>query len=278
MAYNLRYAFFSNVTEVKIGAKTGLNHHVIEMWIDNPPDPSFVEIVVGRVSVAKFPVKVNDCLFFAPFSGSLYNESFFSWIKKAFGEDIMVEADETEDIVFKFSTAMPGVHVLYREDTEAVRKELPLRSGSEELVLVYPITHSKDINASGVYDLDTPDVPKEYPEIKSGIEIPSGNELHVFGLAFASKKSGTTRPTKFHIYHQRFELFTPDTHEGLSVDPDYNFLKFDINTMDWFKIPEVVWRPGEKIVLQIDAEYDGANTLPAKSVYAFLIGRWRRVR
>jgi len=267
MSETLRYLYASSPTEVKIPAKTGFNHHILDVWIDGPIDGSYMDIIVGNRTVARIPVKYNDCLFFAPYSGSWKNISFFTWLRQFLGEEWIVEADESEDITLKFSSAPTAVHVLYKEDREEIDKTRPLKSLSETLLLMPLITHSNTINATANYSLDKCYVPTGFLEIKNGYIVPSGIQLEFRALIFASKANVGTKPTKLHFWIENFEYFTPETHAGIAIDPSANFLVFDIKTLDVFEVQNIVARPGQKLTLNFDAEYDGSNALDAESVY-----------
>ena len=267
MSETLRYKVFTGVAECTIPAKTGYNHHIIDVWVDGPVDGSYVDVVVGPKTVARIPVKYNDCLFFAPYSGSLQNKSFFTWLRELLGEEWIVEGDESEDITFKFSSAPTAVHILYKEDKEEIDKTRPLKSLSETVLLMPLITHSATINASANYSLNKVYVPTGFLAVKDGFIVPSGVELVFKVLAFASKANVGTKPTKLHFWIENFEYFDPEGHSGIAVDPSYNFLVFDIKTFDAFIVPDIVARPGQKLTLNFDAEYDGTNTLDAESLY-----------
>lgn len=267
MSETLRYLYASGTDTVTIKAKTGFNHHVLDVWVDGPANNSYVDVIVGTRTVARIPVKYNDCLFFAPYSGSFKNISFLTWLRQFLGEDWIIEADESEDITFKFSAAPSAVHVLYKEDKEGIDKSRPLKSLSETVLLMPLITHSAAISASQNYSLDKCYVPTGFVEIKDGLVVPSGIELIFKAFAFASKANVGTKPTKLHFWIENFEYFTPTTHEGISVDPSANFLVFDIKTLDVFEVQDIVARPGQKLTLNFDAVYDGSNTLDAESLY-----------
>jgi len=271
MAEELRYAYLASGTQLTIPARVGYSHRVVEMFIDSPAERSYVDVYVGPRIVARFPVKWNDCLFFAPNLGSINNMSLFGWIRNVFGEDFVIEADPSEDITFRFSASQIGVHVFYTETTEGVDKTKPLRSLSPMRVLFHILTHSAVINATKNYSLDVPVVPTGFSEIKDGFIVPSGRQLIIKGLAFGSFKSGTTTATKLHFWKENYEYFTPDR-AGIHVERDRNFLVFDITRNDFFTFPDITCNSGEKLSLNFDATYDGTNTISAQVLALFIIG------
>jgi len=274
----LRYARFASPSSVKIPAKSGESHKIIEMWIDNPAEDSYVDITIGTKGITRIPIKMNDCLFFAPYTGSINNDSIIALLKKIFGDEADLEADQDEDITFTFNTA-PGVfHVLYQVGATGIDKTRLLRSGSDTIALFHILTHSKAINASGNYSLDTPLFPAGFPDFRDGSTIPSGREFVLKALAFRSASNAGTKTTFFHLWDERLEFFDPYSHVGISVAPGENMLALDIKTFDIFQLRDYSIAPGHKITLTFSAVYDGTNTIPANTAKAILIGLWRGVR
>ena len=111
---SLRLLTVTGATTVEIRPTAGLNTQILEVWVDGPADRSYVDVTVGTTLVGRFPVRWNDCLFFAPFTGSIENVSFFGLLREIFGSDALIEADESETITFTFSATPSAVHVLYR--------------------------------------------------------------------------------------------------------------------------------------------------------------------
>lgn len=273
----LRYVTATNAKSVTIAARPGLNTRIIEMWADSVPDKTYMDIAIGPRTVARIPLKWGDCLFIAPYSGSVRDESIFTLVRDIFGSDVYVEADQSEDIVFTFNNAVGRVHILYQIHTEAVRKELPLRSLQARVPLFHILTHSAAINATKNYSLDTALAPTGFPTFRDGDTIPAGCRFTLKALAFGSASAGSTKPTAVHVWRREFELFTPETHAGVCVDPSSNFLVLDVKTKDVFTTPEYTFGPGDKLTANLDATYDGTNAIAANTLALFLIGWFERV-
>jgi len=268
----LRLITKTGTASVSIPPTPGMNTQILEVWVDGPADRSWVDVVVGTTTVARFPVKWNDCLFFAPFKGSVQNVSLLGLIREIFGSDIMIEADESETITFNFSTAPSAVHILYRLTTGTVDKSKPLRSRQARVPLFAIVTHSSALNATKNFPLDVAIKPTGFPDLYNGATIPSGSRFTLKALAFGSTAAGSTAATFFHIWRRTLELFTPIDHTGISVHPSRNLLVFDINTKDVFLVPEYSFEAGDLITLNIDVSYDGSNAIAANTLAAFLIG------
>jgi len=277
VAEQLRYAYLGSGTQLKIPAKTGYNHTILEIYIDSAPDRTYMDVYVGSKIVARFPVRWGDSIFVAPNLGSKDNISLLGWIRNFFGEDFRIEGDPSEDIVFAFNNTVTGVHVLYREHTETIDKTRPLRSLSPTKVLFHIVTHSAAINASKNYSLDTPLIPTGFSAIADGWICPSGKRFTLKALAFGSAQAGSTTPTFIHIWKENLEYITPE-HTGVSVRYGQNVLAFDITRNDFFDIPDIIFEAGQKLTLNFDASYDGTNAIAANTLAAILIGLEESVR
>lgn len=274
---NLRYERFDNATEVTIPAKSGESHRIVELFIDSPANNTYFDIIIGTKVVARIPVKYQDCLFVAPYSGSIYNESIISLLKNLYGDNLDFEADEDEDIVLKFSGAQGTVHVFYEVGKAGIDKTKLGRSQCNDYVLFAITTHSQDIAATGNYKFDTAIAPTGFPDIANDFIMPTGRKLILKALAAGVTSNVGTYPTYMHFYDETFEFFDPEDHKGISIEPGKNMLTVDINTFDIFKVNDYVIMPGHKLTLTFDAVYDGTNTLAAESVYGILIGLYAEI-
>ena len=275
---SLRLITRTGTSSVSIPPTPGMSTQIIEMWIDGPADRSYVDVVVGTTTVARFPIRWGDCLFFAPFKGSHRNVSLLGLIKEIFGADVYIEADESETITFNFSAAPSAVHILYKLAPGPVDKSKPLRSRQARIPLFAIATHSAALNATRNFSLDVSVRPTGFPELKDGVTIPSGSRFTLKALAFGSAAAGSTAPTALHIWRKTLELFTPIDHAGISVHPSRNLLVFDVNTRDVFTVPDYPFEAGDKLTLNIDVSYDGTNAIAANTLAAFLIGWFEGVR
>jgi len=271
---NLMYVRADSTSQVVIKAKSGESHRLEEIFIDSPASESYFDVVIGAVTVARIPVKMGDCLFVAPYSGSLYNNSILKLVRDIYGADVYFEADQDEDITLNFNAAQGTVHVFYSVNPPGIDKTKLGRSKSPNTILFHIVTHSATVNASKNYSLDTPLIAIGFPDIKDGYVVPSGRSIILKALAFASAANAGTNPTYLHIYDGTYEFFDPYTHKGISVEPGKNVLVADIRSWDVFRVEDYEVLTGHKLTLTFNATYDGTNSIAANTLKLILIGLW----
>lgn len=278
MAEALRYAFYENTNKIELTPLPGLGLRLIEMWIDNPPDLSYFDIIIGPKVVARVPVRWGDNLYVSPYLGSIGNLSIFSWIRQVFGPDVYPEADQSEKITLQFSTAMPAVHLLYQYTAERIDKTKLLRSEQTQNLAFMIITHSVALNATKSWPLDRPLQPVGYSWLADGQYLPPGMQFVARVIAFGSAQQGNTVPTYLHLWRREFELYTPESHQGIRVRPTQNFLAFDITRNDYFDAGGIVFTSADKFTANVDISYDGNNAIPAGRLALIMIGILSAVR
>lgn len=275
--YNLRYLTADNVTSYTIAKETGISKKIVDIWADSVPDKTYMDVNIATVRVARIPLKWGDCVFAAEPEGSFNDVSILQFLQKIFPE-FAIEADQDEDITLTFNNTIPKLHILYAVDKPGIDKTKLGRSKCPDLLYACPITHSAAIDATKNYPLDTALIPTGFPEIKDGFVVPSGREFVLKAVAFGTAAAGSTTPTYLHLWDERFELFTPLTHQGVSVASGKNLLSADITREDIVKVKDYSIPSGHRITINVDATYDGTNAIAANTLALFLIGLWRAVK
>jgi len=273
---NIRYVRADNTNEVVIPAKSGESHRILEIFIDSPANNSYFDVIIGTKPVARIPVKYNDCLFVAGYTGSVRNQSIIALLKELFGEEFDFVADEDEDITLKFSATQGTIHVFYEVSEAGIDKTRLGRSQCDDYMLFAIATHTKEINASGNYEFDKAITPTGFPDIINEFIVPTGRKFVLKAMAAGVTASGDTKPTAMHLYDETFEFFDPEDHQGISIEPNKNMLTVDIKTFDIYRVDDYEIMPGHKITWTFDAVYDGTNTLAAESIYGILIGLYTK--
>ena len=258
---------YTTTTALTIASKVGERHSIEDIFVYGLASGAYLDIVVGATNMVRLYGSKNDMVLISPPGSSPASLGVLEFLRKVTGREELIYAEEDEDLTIQFSDA-PTIGVLeYFVDPATRDKTAPFGSQSKERIIVAWITHSVAINATKNYSLDTPLMPVGLPAIVDGFIVPANYEYHLYGLIFASAKSGSTKPTYLHIWDEGMELYTPFDHKGLLIDPDANLLKCDLRYGYYFKLPEpYVFSPGHKITLNFDASYDGTNTIAANSL------------
>ena len=267
---NIRYERFDSPSEATISAKSGKSHRLLEIYCDAPANKTYMDVVIGQRTVMRVPLKFHDCLFVAPYSGSMLDRSIIALLGELFGPDFAFEADEDEDITLVFSGDPGTVHVFYVDQPPGINKTALGRSLHPNLLLGHIITHSSAVNATGNYALDKAVSPTGFPAIANGFTVPANTAIELKAIAFASTASGSTVPTYLHIWDRNYEFFDPENHTGISVEPNKNVLVADIKTFDIFRVANYRFLGGHKLTFTFDASYDGTNTISAETLALIL--------
>lgn len=270
----VRVKTVSGASSLTISAESGESHKLLEVYADSPADKSYMDIKIGGVTVCRVPVKWGDLLLVAPPESSVMNISIIQLLQDLF-EGLAFEADQDEDITLEFSSAPSAIHAIYAVGAPGIDKTALGRSKCDNRIILPIVTHANAITATGNVNLDKSIVPTGYPEIKDGYTIPSGRELILRALCFGAAVSGSSKPTKLHVWDENYELFDPENHSGINVDPSANILKADINTGDIFRVEPYAITPGHKLTINIDATHDGANDIAAETEAFVPICLWR---
>jgi hypothetical protein len=263
---------YTTTTSLTVPAKIGEKHSIEDILASGLAAGAYVDIVVGATNMLRlFGIK-NDMYLIPPPGAAPRAVGPLEFLREVTGRSELIFAEEDEDIIITFSSA-PTIGVVdYYVDPSGKDKTLPFGTQSKERLLISWTTHSKTVNATDNYSLDTALMPTGLPAIVDGFVVPANYEYHLHGIVFASTKLGTTKPTYLHIWDEGTELFTPFDHKGLLVDPDANILKCDLRYGYYFKLPEpYVFGPGHKITLNFDATYDGTNTIAANTLLLGLV-------
>lgn len=275
----LRYAECTSCSELKIPAKAGIVHRLIEVYVEGAPNKSTLTIRVGPRDVFVSPAVWHDLKAVSELETARCQMSLMALVRQVFGDDYLVEARQFEDISIVLSGTASRIVALYEELVGAeVDASKPLRSGSEVQVGIFPITHTATINASGRYSFDDPKVPPGWFGPKDGVTIPANRELVIRGIAVGSVANVGTKPTYFHLLIDNYEYFTPYSLTGVSIDPAANLLRLDVTQLYAMVLDPITVKPGQKLGLQFDATYDGANSIAAGEIVLGIIAEYRPPR
>jgi len=267
----LRLAY-TTTTQLQVAAKVGEKHSIEDIAAQGLGAGAYVDLVVGSTNLLRLYGNKNDMVLIPSPASLKRSIGPLEWLRLITGREELIYAEEDEDITLTFSSAPTLGLMAYYVDPSTKDKTLPFGTQSKERIIIAWVTHSSAINATKSYNLDKALMPTGLPEVKDGFIIPANYEYTLYSIIFASAKSGSTKPTYLHIWDEGQELYTPFTHKGLLIDPDYNMLKLDLSNDIYFKLPEpYVFGPGHKITLKFDAEYDGTNAIAAETLLCGLV-------
>ncbi len=234
--------------------------------------PSYADIKVGNTLVMRVPIAKNDCVFTPKPGGYSPSAGFLNWLRK-YVMGAFIKATPDKPLSIEFDAAPTKATIYYYDLPDNVSVGAEITGVEDTLPYVGIITHSAAVSASGTVDFDTPVMPTGSLALKDGARVPANVVLNVYALAFASVANGGSKFTHLHVWAQDVELLTPEDHVGVSVDPDYNELKFDVTKLQAFVLKTPYpYKPGYLLTLKGDAVYDGTNTLGAETNYAYIIG------
>ena len=263
---------YTTTTTLTIPSKINEKHSIEDIFVSGLAAGAFVDIIVGATNMLRLYGNRGDMYLIPPPGSAIYSIGPLEFLRTITGRSEMIFAEEDEDLRLQFSST-PTIAVLeYFADVSAKDKTIPFGSQSKERVIIAWVTHSATINSTKTYDLDVSLMPVGLPTIVNGFIVPANYEYHLYGLIFASTKSGNTKPTRLHIWDEGTELYTPFDRAGLLIDPDANLLKCDLRYGYYFKLPEpYIFLPGHKITLNFEATYDGSNTIAANTLMLGMI-------
>ena len=254
---------------VTLTPKTGRKYVLDEILADGP---HYADILVGTTTVARVPLRKNDCIFTPKPGEFAISAGILNFIRKFILNKFIV-GTAREPITIKFDSAPTLASIYYYDIPEGEALGEELKTPLTEYPYVAILTHSQAIDATKTVAFDKCYVPTGMPELVSGSYVPAGVEIELKALAFASKAAGSTEFQYLHVWLHGVELFHPDDHKGLIVKTAYNSLKFDVTKLQAFIMPKgAVYKPGYHFRCEADAYYDGTNTLAAESAYVYLMG------
>jgi hypothetical protein len=263
---------YTTTTTLSVPAKVGEKHSLEDIIATFAAAGAYVDIAIGPSNMLRLYAYRHDMYLIPPVGTATEAMGPLEFLRRLTGRTELLFAEEDEDITLTFSSAPTIAYIEYFVDPSTKDKTMPFGTQSKERLLITWATHSRAINATGNYSLDVALMPTGLPAVVDGFVVPANYQYSLYGIIFASTKSGSTKPTYLHIWDEGTELFTPFDHRGLLIDPDNNSLKCDLRYRYYFKLPEpYVFGPGHKITLNFDATYDGTNTIAAQTLMLGLI-------
>jgi len=283
---NIRVVYGDSNGKLDIQKESGEAHRLIDVYIDPSrlSNGDYMEVKVGTKGIMRIPLKIVNYCFVQKFRGGLNGMSIFGFIRKLFGEDVYVEADEDEDIVIRVYDEdgnlkdISGYSVAVYEVIEAgIDKTRLLCSGSEDYIIMPRIYHVESetgdnasidttVSLSSVSQMDG------LPMIKDGYVVPAGVKFILKTLVcdggFSSSGTKSYDKNIIHIKKDTFELFSPINMRGIHVEdsicntavPRQNITEFDLAKGVYFDCHDFVFEEGTEIGLTAEIKGSGTGT------------------
>jgi len=260
---------------VVLTPKIGRKYLIDEILADGP---SMVDIYVGNALLFRMPIAQNDCTFTPKPGETSPSAGFLNWLRQ-YVLNAFIKATPEKPITLKFTSVPTKAVIYYYDIPDNVNMGKELTGNESVLPYVNIVGNSATINATKNYPLDMTFMPTGTLALKDGSRIPANVLVDIYALAFSSAVNGGTEFTQFHIWAQDVELITPEDHKGITVTPGENELQFDITKKQAFILSKpYTYKPGYQITLNVDAVYDGTNTLGVGVAKLWIIGLLRSTK
>jgi len=265
---------YSIADKIEIKPEAGHRKEVVAFFSEGLPANEYIEIDLGGRVPFRLYGTINDSTLIADVGICPQVKDFLQLLREKRPEIPRFNTAQDEILTLIASVTPTRLHLHFNDlvGVDVVSHTLPGASDGYPRLYVGWCTHSKDISATGSYELDTSLAPVGSPPIRDKYAIPSTLYFDLIGMIFASTSVGATQPTYFHIWDREEELFTAD-HSGFPVIPGHNELIADIRDQRIFLLEETYrFDPATTMFLKFDAEFDGTNVISAGTIKCGLIG------
>lgn len=261
--------------ELTVASKAGHRRELIDIAGDYVTEEEVDVNIGGKIVFRMYPSKNDMTLIGVPGAvGHAINVLELLRSKKPEIPRFYAAQDEDLSIVAKSApTTRQDMYFYDMMEGDVISHTMP--GGSDGLPRPYIawMSHSKAINATGVYEFDTSLAPTGMPAIKNKYTF-SGFNFRMLGIIFACAKSaaGTTTPTWLRMFDGDVFMFDDDR-DGLLIDITHNELKCDVGVGQMFMLERPhVFRDKVQIGLEMYATHDAVNDIAAGVELLGLVG------
>ena len=205
---------------------------------------------------------------------------FLSWMRKLIQEWPVLYACHDEKITIKPSASYTRLTAYYLREPVAAPADKTQPGGSQARVegQCFWMTHMGSLAADALdVRFDKKLMPPEMYELVDGSQVKQERQLDLHGLIFGNESdSSDSHVDRIKLLDERVILFTPETQDGLEVDPDAgNELQCDVLHERFFKLHEpYIMGKGHRYGFRFD--FDHITTTRAANRYVLgLVGIWR---
>jgi len=294
---DIRLVYGDSSGKLDIQKESGEGHRLIDVYIDwrELSRGDYMEVKVGTKGIMRIPLKTTNYSLVQRFDEGLNGMSIFGFIRKLFGEDVFVEADEDEDILIRVydkdgnAKNISGFSVAVYEVIETgIDKTRLLCSGSDDFIIMPRIYQEKSVTADNA-SIDTTVTMTNVsqmdglPLIKDGYVVPAGIKFVLKTLVadgyFSSSGTKSYDKNIIHIKKDTFEIFSPLNMYGIHVEdsvdktssPRQNIAGIDLGRGAYFDCGDFVFEEGTEIGLTAEIKGSGTGTGITTAIYTDLI-------
>ncbi|RLI83104.1 MAG: hypothetical protein DRP01_09335 [Archaeoglobales archaeon] len=271
----------SNATELEISPEINKRKFLIDFGISTPSSGQYVDIYVGGSPILRIYEQLGDCKLIDAIYPVDSILGFWKFLEKHGIKWPLINAAQDQKLTLKFSEAKTLIEawILEQKGGDVDSHNLPGGSDATVIPYIFWVTHSSDIAETKTVSLDKAYAPTGLPKLADGEYLDRGYRFRLQSIIFAASKSGSSKPTRLHIWLGDYEIYSPKEHKGIVVDPDYwNTCKLDVTADRIFVLPDELVIPDNILIrLLMDVTYDGTNTITKETLWLGLLGILERV-
>jgi len=294
---NIRVVYGDSNGKLDIEKESGEAHRLLDVYIECSllGRGDYMEVKVGTKGLLRIPLRTANWCLVRRSNFCLDGVSIFGFLRKLFGEDVFVEADENEDIVIRVYDGngnpkdIEGYSVAIYEVIEpGIDKTKLLHSQCEDYIImprIYQETEVTGDNASIDTTVSLSNVSQMdgLPMIKDEYVVPAGTKFVLKALIcdgyFYSSGTKSYDKNIVHIKKDTFELFSPLNMRGIHLEnpvensptPYMNITGFDLYTGMYFDCQDFVFEEGTEIGLTAEIKGSGTGTGITTMIYTDVI-------
>jgi hypothetical protein len=257
-----------STTKLTIPARIGYRHILYDLIPKDGVDYNIYDIAVGTRTVLRLPGDVGVSSFFSGIGAAQGGKNFLWTLASLLGEQHLPNAAEDEDIIITAQNPVSSLHAYYAEVKAEDVKSHTVPGGSDAPARILCEIFDAQLTSVGSgQDITLENMPPGLGLLDKTGRIKPNLKFTMKILAAEHKFDNVnfTRYTRLHIFDEDSELYTPITHEGLSIDSinGLNELSFSLALPPLAFIPDepYVWLPNHQLTLKADvAQVQGTGS------------------
>jgi len=259
-----------------IPKRVGHRHILKDIFQSGLAAGEYIDVKIGARTMFRIPGELSTIHFIRNHDYKTHLGGALRYIATAIPDFPFPNAAEDEDLVLQASATPTLLTAIYEDVTIGELKSKTVLGGSlaKKQFFIHWMTYDTAIGATGTYSFNKAVMPTGLDGFIDKYVTPANQLFTCYIIAADVPKSGESEVRRIHIWDEFTELFTTETGEGIPVELDTgNLLEFDTQKPNAFILPKPYeFQPQRTLRFQMDAYFDGTNSLPANSQKLFLIG------